>query len=297
MLGKKEKTVVALGYFDSVHIGHVAVLKKAKQTALLLRAKTVVFTFDDGLKSALGHAGATFVYTKAEREEIYKSLGLDEVFFAPCSAEFLSLSKEQFLVFLNEKYDVLAYVCGEDYRFGKKGEGDVNYLSEYALLNSQGLHVVPVIESNGIKASTTHVKELLAEGKVKQANDLLCKKYSVTGMVFEDRKVGSSIGFPTVNIKTEKNKQQLKNGVYSGSVDIDGKNYRAIINYGARPTFDLKEKLIEAHVIDYEGNLYGKKLTLFFDSYIRDIERFNSVEELVSQLKQDLAQTKDGKYD
>ncbi len=297
MLGKRQKTVVALGYFDSVHIGHVAVINKAKQTATSFNAKALVFTFDDGLKCALGQAGATYVYSKSEREEIYKSLGVDQIFFAPCSKEFLNLSKTSFLDFLNERYDIVAYVCGEDYRFGKNGEGDVNFLSEYAINNSQQIFVTPVVKLNGIKISSTLVKQLLAEGKVKQANEMLCKKYSVTGKVFEDRKVGSSIGFPTVNIQTEKGKQQLKNGVYSGSVEIDGINYRAIINYGARPTFNLSEKLIEAHVIDYNGNLYGKELTIYFDTFIRDIKKFEGVEELAKQLTEDLRNTKGGKYD
>ena len=296
MLGK-EKRVVALGYFDSVHIGHVAVLSKAKQTAEQLRAKTLVFTFDDGLKKILGFSNTDNVYTKSERENIYKSLGMDEVFFAPIDKEFLGLDKKQFLDYLNENFEIVAYVCGEDYRFGKGGQGDVQYLKEYARERSQQVVIAPVVLVNGEKVSSTLVKQLLIDGKIAEANSVLCKKYSVTGVVFEDRKVGRSIGFPTVNIKAEKNKQQLKSGVYAGSVQIDGKDYRAIINYGARPTFNLEEKLIEAHIIDFNGNLYGKQLTLYFDSFMREIKKFESTEQLIYQLKMDSLAVKEGKYD
>ena len=296
MLGK-EKRVVALGYFDSVHIGHVAVLSKAKQTAEQLRAKTLVFTFDDGLKKILGFSNTDNVYTKSERENIYKSLGMDEVFFAPIDKEFLGLDKKQFLDYLNENFEIVAYVCGEDYRFGKGGQGDVQYLKEYARERSQQVVIAPVVLVSGEKVSSTLVKQLLIDGKIAEANSVLCKKYSVTGVVFEDRKVGRSIGFPTVNIKAEKNKQQLKSGVYAGSVQIDGKDYRAIINYGARPTFNLEEKLIEAHIIDFNGNLYGKQLTLYFDSFMREIKKFESTEQLIYQLKMDSLAVKEGKYD
>lgn len=293
----KQKTVIALGYFDSVHIGHVAVLQKAKQTAISNHSKMVVFTFEDNLKSAIGGKSESFVYNKFEREKVYYELGADEVYFAPINNEFLSLSKEEFLEFLNEKYSISTYVCGADYRFGKFGLGDVEFLREYASKNSQQVIDLPIITKEGEKIASSTIKKWLFDGLIEKANAVLYKPYSITGEVFHDRKVGSLIGFPTVNIKTEKGKCFLRSGVYFGFVSIDGTSYKAIINYGARPTFDLNEKLIEAHLIDYSGNLYGKTLTITFKNFIREIIKFDSVEGLVNQLKIDLQSVKDGKYD
>ncbi|MBR1968513.1 MAG: riboflavin kinase, partial [Clostridia bacterium] len=123
------------------------------------------------------------------------------------------------------------------------------------------------------------------------------RNYSVTGKVFKDREVGSTIGFPTANIKLESDKFCIKDGVYAGITEIDGKVYKAIINYGARPTFNLKDKLIEAHIDGFDGNLYGREITLEFTSRIRDVKKFNGEEDLKAQLEKDLKGLKDGIYD
>ena len=119
----------------------------------------------------------------------------------------------------------------------------------------------------------------------------------MSGVVFEDRKVGRKIGFPTTNIRLEFEKERLPDGVYLGGVEFDNKRYKAIVNYGARPTYDLDNKLVEAHIIDFEGNLYGQEITLYFDKYMREIQKFTNIESLKRQLKQDLDAVKGGKYD
>ncbi len=296
-MSDKRKSVIALGYFDSVHAGHRAVLESAKKIANDLGANFVVFTFQDGLKSVLGDSLDTYVYNAEERQKIYHELGANEIFFAPTTKQFLCLEKEEFLDFVCKKFNPVAFVCGEDYKFGLNGQGDLNFLSQYCNENGISLLAQKTVMINGNKISTTLIKKLLAKGDVKQANSLLTRHYSVTGKVFSDRRVGSKIGFPTVNVKTETGKQQLKNGVYCGSVCVDGKNYRCIINYGARPTFNLQEKLIEAHIIDYSGLLYGKELTIFFEAFMRDIIKFDSVQALVETLEKDLQKVRNGEYD
>ena len=149
----------------------------------------------------------------------------------------------------------------------------------------------------GKKCSTTAIKEALTLGDIKRANTLLGRNYSVSGVVRRDRHVGTEIGFPTVNIAINRDKFSLKNGVYSGKIDIDGKCYKTVINYGARPTFDLGERLIEAHIVGFSGDLYGKKLTVEFTDFIREIKKFNGKEELIKQLKKDVQGVKSGKDD
>lgn len=298
-MSDKEKvpTVIALGYFDSVHLGHKKVIESAINKAKELGAKTVVFTFHGNLKAAIGSGDEKTVFSAKEREEFIKSLGVDEIYFAPVDMNFLSMGKLAFLNLLNRKYNIKCYVSGNDYHFGKFGKGGVDDIKSYAQKHGQDYIVVDTFNLDGQKVSTTAIKQLLDSGDVSAAAALLGRAYTVCGTVFEDRKVGQKLGFPTANVKIDKDKHRLKDGVYSGTINLDGKTYKTVINYGARPTFDLTEKLLEAHVIDFNGQLYGKEITLSFDRYLRDIKKFGSQEELKKQLELDIAETKGENYD
>ncbi len=291
------KTVIALGYFDSVHRGHRIVMQKARQIAEKVNSRLVVFTFKGNLKKELLGDGEKCIYLASEREKIIKELGVEEVYFAPVDKEFLSLDKKSFLDFLNENFDISCYVSGEDYRFGNKGLGNQDFLMEYAKSRGQEYIVCQTESYLGEKISTTRIKESLKNGEIKKANQMLGRPYSLTGKVFEDRKIGRKLGFPTVNIAIENDKFRLKDGVYKGNVSLDGVKYNAIINYGARPTFELDNKLIEAHIIDFNGNLYGREITLNFDAFMREIIKFGSESQLKKQLETDLKMVKEGKYD
>ncbi len=296
-MSDNKKTVIALGYFDSVHRGHIEVMRKARELAKKSGASLVVFTFDGNLKGAINGELEKCVYTPLERKEIIEKTGVDEVFFAPVTKEFLSLDRKEFLDYLNGKYDISYYVSGQDYKFGFKGLGDSEYLKRYSSARGQQYVVCPTEDYLGEKISTTRIKACLKDGYIVAANVMLGRSYSITGKVFEDRKIGRKLGFPTVNIKIDSDKFKLKGGVYKGRTRIDGVEYKAIINYGARPTYGLNESLIEAHIVDFSGDLYGKELTLFFDDYLRDIKKFSCENELKAQLNEDLKSVKDGKYD
>ncbi|MBR2498945.1 MAG: riboflavin biosynthesis protein RibF [Clostridia bacterium] len=298
MLDKQlEPVVIALGYFDSVHLGHQKVINNAQVLAKNKGAKVVVFTFKGNLKGVLNGEKEKTVFTWQEREKFIKDLGVDDIYFAPTNREFLSLSKKEFLDKLCSAYKVVGFVSGKDYRFGKFGEGGVSYLSEYAKDKGITYLIVDTLSTKSEKISTTLIKSLLSDGKIKEVNALLGRKYSITGEVFADRKVGRAIGYPTLNIKVDKDKHGLKDGVYFGDVTLDGIKYGAVINYGARPTYGLEEKLIEAHVIDFSGDLYGKTVTLFFNAFMREVKKFDSEEQLKEQLKADVKSVRDGNYD
>ncbi len=288
MSDKKTTVVLALGYFDSVHRGHKKVIETAKEQADLHGAKTVVFTFKGNLRAVVLNKEEKQVFTTRERSEFMYQAGVDEIFFAPTSRSFLSMGKLAFLNLLNRKYNVICYVCGEDYRFGKLGGGDVEYLKKYAKKKNQTVKIVETEKNLGERISTTAVKKMLKEGDLVGIKKYLGRDYSVSGVVFKDRKVGRKIGFPTINIQIEIDKQCIKDGVYTGYCIIDGKNYRAVINCGTRPTYLLSEKLLEAHIIDYQGDLYGKYMTVYFDRYLRDIKKFENEESLKKQLKIDV---------
>lgn len=286
--GNKKSVVLALGYFDSVHLGHKEVIGSAIEKAKTLNAKTVVFTFKGNLRAQIKKERETFVFTAKERESLILSLGVDEVFFAPISDDFLSLSATEFLDYINSIYDIKGYVSGRDYRFGKGANGGIKELEEYARKNGQEVLTVDDVNYNGKKISTTLIKELLSSGKVKKAKELLGFNYFVMGKVVKDRGVGRTIGFPTANIETDIERQSLKKGVYAGETIIDNKKYTAIINYGDRPTFNEKKAILEAHIIDFDGDIYGREVKIDFIEFIRDIKAFSSIEELKTQLKKDL---------
>ena len=297
-MSDNKKTVIALGYFDSVHLGHRIVIESARRYADEHNASLLIFTFGDNLRALLSGGDEKIVYTEKERLALYKKLGADEVYFAPVNFNFLSLGKLAFLNMINRKYDVMAYFCGEDYRFGKFAKGTTEDLKRFAKEKEQECIIVETIKAESVgKISTTAIKKLLRRGDVKSANVLLKEPYSVTGVVFEDRKVGHEIGFPTINVRLPKEKLQLKDGVYAGRITLDKKEYRTMINYGARPTFSLSEKLIEAHILDYSGELYGREVTLKFDGFLREIYRFSDAQSLKKQLEKDLEAVRRTNYD
>ena len=288
-----DKFVVALGYFDSVHIGHVKVINEAVSYAKSVNAKVVVFTFSGNLRAFFKGETEKQIYTASEKEKIMISLGVSEVFFAPVNKTFLNKGRLAFLNYVNKKYNVCAYVCGEDYAFGKSAKGDVSFLKDYALSKNQSVITVLEEKLNGEKISTSKIKSHLKNGEVEKANELLGRAYSICGKVYKDRGVGKKIGFPTANVKVDVKKQALKNGVYAGKVIVGDKKYSAIINYGARPTFSLSEIILEAHLFGFNGNLYGKNIEVCFDKFIRDVLTFSTKDELISQIEKDVKKAKE----
>lgn len=294
-----KRAVLALGYFDSVHAGHRKVIKAARELADKSGCELVVFTFKGNLNAMLLKDNPKFVYNHLERQEIFNEIGcIDEIYFASADINFLGTAKLAFLNKLNKKYDIVGYVCGKDYRFGLFAKGNVDDLAKYAKGKNQQLVVVDdVMDEEGKKISTTGIKKLLLSGDVKKANKLLCRSYSISGTVKEDRGVGTTIGCPTANLKLDKDKQPLKDGVYAGRVTVGDATYRAVINFGPRPTFDVNDKMLEAHLLDFNGNIYGEKITVYFDAFIREIQKFVSPEKLKEQLDNDIEEVRQGKYD
>ncbi len=291
MLGKN-KSVIALGYFDSVHIGHRKVIESAKRIADFNNARLVIFTFKGNLKSVTSKKNEKVVFTDFERKNLYKKLGADIIVFKKITKRFLSLRKEQFLDYLNKKFNAIAYVCGDDYHFGKDRGGNVEFLSKFAKKNSQQLEIVEQVKIDGEKVSTSKIKTLLDLGNIQKANQLLGENYRVTGKVVKDRGVGKSIGFPTANVIIDSAKHNLKFGVYAGKVITPYGKFSAVINYGPRPTFNLDKVVLEAHIIEFNDNLYGKTIVVEFEKFIREVLKFENLVGLINQLKKDVTEVK-----
>ncbi len=285
--GDNAKIVVALGFFDSIHVGHTIIINKAQEIAKKHDADCAVFTFTNDIDFLFG-ASSGLVLTYDERIEKLSKLSVDTVISTIFTKEFSKISATEFFNTLTKNFEVKAVVCGKDYRFGYKGLGDVNLLKNLCKDKGICLHVIEDVSHCGKRVSTTNIKELLLDGKIEQANELLGESYSISGEVAHGRAVGSQMGFPTANVIIPSEKAKIKVGVYKTHVVLDGKEYKCITNYGARPTFSLDDVLTETYIDGFSGDLYGKNIIVYFDAFIRECIKFNDIEELTNQLKLDL---------
>ncbi len=261
-----------LGGFDGLHVGHRELLSRAKDSGLSVGVMTIV----GGKEKCL--------FTFAEREDIFKTADVDFVFELPF-AEIKDFTPEQFLRILEKEFSPKLFVCGEDFRFGAKATGTPEILKKSTQVR---VEIVPLLEMNGEKVSSTYVKTLLDKGAAEEAARLLAHPFFLMGEVYADRKIGRTIGFPTANIVYPTGKYPLKIGVYETRVCVDGKTYKGITNYGARPTFADDTVVTETYLDGFDGDLYGKTLKVEFIRYLRDVQKFDGVDALKTQLEEDL---------
>ena len=280
--GRSSPCVFLLGYFDAVHIGHRALIARAKEIASELEIETGALTFTGGKKGAQ-------VYVLKERERILSSLGVGFLYEADFESPFRDLSGEAFLETVADRCGVRAFVCGDDFRFGKGASCGADFLKRFCRERGIEAEVLPLISFEGEKVSATLAEKYLDGGNIPKLNAVLGGRYVISGRVAtEGRHVGRSLGFPTANLHPEPDKYPPSEGVYAVSVPLDGREYRGIANFGPRPTFGDGRVVCETYIDGYSGDLYGKELTVYFDFRIRDVRKFSSQEELRRQLQRDL---------
>ncbi len=266
-----------LGGFDGLHLGHRRLLSCAKQSGLPV-----------GLMTIVGGKAQENLFTFEEREDIFRESGADFVFELPF-AEIKDLSPEVFLQKLVAEFHPKLFVCGEDFRFGLGALGTPKMIKQATQVR---VEVQPLIKMYGEKISTRVIKTLLSGGEIQKVNEMLGENFFLLGEVIKDRQIGRTLGFPTANIAYPKEKFPLKQGVYETRVCVDGKRYKGITNYGARPTFDNAQILTETYLDGFDGDLYGKKLKVEFIRYLRDVTKFESIDELKKQLEKDVRSIK-----
>jgi riboflavin kinase/FMN adenylyltransferase len=260
-----------LGGFDGLHVGHRKLLERAKALSLPV-----------GVMSIEGGKGEKSLFTNEERSVIFSRLGVDFAYLLPFE-EIKELSPEAFISLLEKECNAVAFVCGEDFRFGAGAKGSVQSLRDFG----ENVYVEKLLFDGEKKIGASLIKEKLLEGDVENATRLLGEEFFLLGQVVKDRGVGRTIGFPTANILYPENKYPIKKGVYETYCFIDGKKYKGVTNYGARPTFENENVVTETHFISYTGDLYGKTLEIKFVRWMRDVVKFASVDELIAQLEED----------
>lgn len=267
-----------LGGFDGLHIGHKKLVARAKTHGLPVGVMTIVG----------GKSGAP-LFTSAEREEIFRFAGIDFIFELPFE-EIRDLSPQDFANLLQREFAPKAFVCGDDFRFGKGAAGTPETLKKAAQVC---VETQTLLKVDGEKVSSTAVKNRLKKGEMEKANELLGERFFLLGKVYEDRKIGRTLGFPTANIAYPKDKFPLRKGVYETRVEVDGKTYRAITNYGNRPTFGNENECTETYLDGFDGDLYGRTLKVEFVRYLREIKKFDGVDGLKGQLQEDIRRVRE----
>lgn len=280
-------SLLVLGCFDAIHIGHAELLKKAK-----LQAK--INGLDLGIMLFVGGKGGRQVSNFEERQELLESYGVKFILAVDFTDEFKATDAMAFLENVENKINVKAYMSGRDFRFGAGAKAKSSTLKSYAEDEENGVWYMPVKDVTyvGEKVSTTLIKSCIEGGNLVKACALLGRPYSVTGFVIEGANRGKGLGFPTINMKYPAEKVEVKKGVYKVNCIIGEENFIGIANYGSRPTFNESSTLLEVYIDGFVGTLYGRSVEVQFIEYLRDTQKFNSSDELKKQLSIDLQRAK-----
>ena len=272
----KKQTVVALGNFDGVHLAHRFLICEAVRRAKENGLTSVVYTFDKHPKSFLGSA-VEYITDNEEKAKLVDAAGADILYFQKTDIDFLKLSPYDFAKkVLKDTLNIKLAVIGEHYTFGAGGMGDAKKLTELGKELGFDVMVLPLIKKDGLLVSSTNIRENLSKGNIKTANALLGRCFSVNGRVESGNRIGTSIGFPTLNIYPAQSQLLPAFGVYEATAQLCGKEYKAILNVGVKPTVGSDRTVIEVHLLDASGDFYGEEVRVSFNSFIRYEKKFEN---------------------
>ena len=283
------QSVIALGFFDGVHLGHGDLLARAAEVAAEHGWRSAALTFD----RSPGKDGRLLT-TVGDRVRLIRSLyGVEEVVVLPFTAEFMHLDWETFLEGLVREQEAAWLICGWNYRFGHLGRGDPELLRSWCAAHGLGCDVIPPRVIDGVTVSSTYIKTLIEAGDLETAARFYGHPHRLTGTVQSGRGLGHTLGFPTANILPDPALLLPKDGVYAiqGTVSVAHtvRRYSGVCNVGTRPTVDGQSRTVETWLFDFDGDLYGKDLTLEFYRFLRPEQKFPDLETLRRQVERDRA--------
>ncbi len=286
---------LTIGTFDGVHIGHQEIIRGLVAGAHAEGAPAVVLTFHPHPAVVVrGRKGAFYLTLPDERAALLGELGVDVVITQPFDLQVAATSAPGFLQTLKERLGLCQLWVGHDFALGHARSGNVDVLRQLGAQLGYQLHVISPVWFSDQVVSSSQVRALLGAGQVRQASQLLGRPYRLSGQVTHGDKRGRTIGVPTANLDPGDEKLVPGKGVYACLAEIEGRQWPAATNIGVRPTFDGQDPLpyIEAHLLDFSGDLYGKTVQLSFLEHLRDEQRFVDTEALVEQIQQDIQQTR-----
>lgn len=286
----EHERVLALGFFDGIHLGHAALLQRTCQRAQMLNLTAAALSFDTHPDTLVRGTPVTLLNTMRERELLMRSLcGVQEVIFAHFDEAMMHLPWETFIEdYLARQLRARYVVCGHDFHFGDRGAGNAQRLQEKCHALSIGCDVIPAVEQDGEIISSTRIRALLQAGACAQAVRQLGHGQLLTGLVERGAGRGAGLGFPTANLRFQPGILVPAFGVYRAQAELDGVSYPACVNIGVHPTVGtLAQPMAEAHLIGFSGDLYGKELRLWLQARLRGERRFESVAALRAQVLAD----------
>ena len=291
MADSRPGLAVTIGFFDGVHRGHQRLIERVRAVAAAAGLRPAALTFDlHSLEVLHGHAPLQTILSTAEKAALLESYGLavTVLHFTP---EFAAQTGAEFVArVLVEQLGARAVVVGRDFRFGRGRACGAADLEALAAAHGVAVTVVDLVDEAGHKIGSRAIRERLAAGEVSSAADLLGRPYSLTGEVVEGRRLGRTIGFPTANLAVDPRKIVPACGVYAVWARLADRRYPAALNLGIRPTVDAGAGAvsIEAHLLDFDGDLYGRTLTVEFVARLRDEQRFDGLPALQRQIAADV---------
>lgn len=281
---------LAIGYFDGIHLGHQALINRAIQLAKQKDCYSAVISFEPNPSFVIGMMKEEkYVTSLQDRQVILEAMGVDYFLILDFDKTTMSLAKDIFVKQFIEGLNVKELVCGFDFTFGFKGQGNGTYLQSFDTFNT---HIIDAIEDDNKKISTTRIVELLGQGNVEKANTYLANPFAISGKVVGGKQRGRLMGFPTANV--DYGHYYLPTfGVYACKVIIKGKEYCGMCNIGVNPTFtDIKVPTCEVNIYDFNEDIYGEVIQVIFYKMTRPDIRFSSMEALIEQLTQDREEIK-----
>ena len=294
---KKQRRVIALGFFDGVHLGHGALLRAVKEAADRLDARPCAFTFDKSPTAVITGQSVPLLSTVEDRVRLMRRhYGIEEVVVAPFDA-MQRMDWEDFVRrYLAEELGVVHVVAGHDFHFGYMGKGNPDRLREKCRELGMGCDIIEKVEQDGITISSTYIRTLVAQGEMERAAQFLGHPHSLTQTVTHGKGIGhSALGFPTVNLRVPEGVIVPAFGVYATRVWFDGQSRAAVTNVGVRPTVQDNDGrvTVEGFILDFDGDLYSHQVRVEFCKRLRGEQKFPTMQALSDEIRRNAEQTRE----
>ena len=283
-------SVVTIGVFDGVHRGHQAIINTCVSRARERGVPSVVLTFDRNPRKVISSEFPCVLTSREYKFELIESLGVDYTIMVRFDERFAALAPEEFCrEILVEHLNAVLVCIGKNFRFGAGGRGDVLSLADEGKRLGFGVGIVQLVASKRGVISSTLVRTMINEGRIVEVTDALGRPYSVVGNVVKGHSRGEGLGFPTANLRLERDFCVPKDGVYAGKAVLGENKYLCAANVGSNPTFGDLESVVEVYLLDFEGDIYGESVEVEFHHRLRDEIPFESENDLVSQMRNDVS--------
>lgn len=288
--------VVTSGTFDGVHLGHQKILSRIKENARQIEGETVLITYWPHPRLILfpDHHNLRLLSSFEEKITCLEQFGVDHLIIIPFTHAFSQMSSKDFIEnILVQKIKTRKLIIGYDHKFGKNREGSFEYLQAHSMEFGFEMEEISRQEVDAIAVSSTKIRKALEEGDLETAAGNLGRAYELTGLVVKGKQIGRSIGFPTANIEIGNNYKLIpREGVYGITAEVDGMSFLGMLNIGSRPTVDGNQQSIEAHLFDFEGDIYNKQLKVKLKYFLRKEQKFENLKALQAQLRMDRSTVK-----